>query len=101
MGMSILDVGVAKQSGCVRDWWLCSRWRTGQRLANLMSLGIPTVVWGDAQGHIDIVEARWPPRHVLKGPSHCEDFSGCYPQELVVTGESEVPKAMATLFGNS
>ncbi|CAK0821892.1 unnamed protein product, partial [Prorocentrum cordatum] len=56
-----IDVGVVKMSGCVSEWWFCSRWRTGQRLVNMLSVGVPAIVWGDAQGHLDVVEARWPP----------------------------------------
>merc|ERR1712190_143747 len=59
--LSVLDVGVVKQSGCNSEWWFCSRWRTGQRLANHMSVGLPVIVYRDAQGHLDVLQPRWSP----------------------------------------
>eukprot|EP00913_Durusdinium_trenchii_P010784 g10115.t1 len=52
--LTTLQIGFAKQSGCLSEWWSCSRWKTGQRLVNMLSVGIPTIVWGDARGHLDI-----------------------------------------------
>lgn len=106
--LASLDVGAVKQSGCVGDWWLCSRWRTGQRLVNLMSVGVPAVVWGDAQGFLDVAEARWPPaclglgsggdfvrgRSAHPGREH-------YPSELVVVGDRQAHAALTLLFRNA
>merc|ERR1711971_689843 len=55
-----LDVSTVRMSGCMSNWWFCSRWRTGQRLLNMLSVGVPSVVWGDAQGHLDIINGLWP-----------------------------------------
>jgi len=99
--LASLDVGLAKQSGCVRDWWFCSRWRTGQRLVNLMSAGVPAVVWGDAQGHLDATEARWPPQGVHGDGALLGPASEHYPRELVIQGDGQLGAALAALLRNA
>lgn len=95
-----LDVGVVKQSGCVRDWWFCSRWRTGQRLVNHLSAGVPVVVWADAQGHLDAVEGRWPPQ-TRSGGTCCGSAKLQYPAELVVHSETQAKEALVALVQNA
>ncbi|CAE7271871.1 ZDHHC2 [Symbiodinium necroappetens] len=75
--ISSLDVAICKMSGCQSNWWFCSRWRTGQRLVNLLSLGIPTVVWGDARGNMDVLEGRWPPSDLFGDGSEFGVLARC------------------------
>merc|ERR1712224_524991 len=82
--LTTMDVGIIKQSGCVSEWWFCSRWKTGQRLVNLLSVGVPAIVYGDAQGHLDVVRGIWPP----DGPGKAES----YPSDLVVQDDRGVAK---------
>eukprot|EP00929_Paragymnodinium_shiwhaense_P054084 TRINITY_DN27103_c0_g1_i3.p1 TRINITY_DN27103_c0_g1~~TRINITY_DN27103_c0_g1_i3.p1 ORF type:complete len:629 (+),score=108.43 TRINITY_DN27103_c0_g1_i3:146-1888(+) len=101
--MAALSVGVVKQSGCVSEWWFCSRWKTGQRLVNQLSVGIPAIVWGDAQGHLDVVEGRWQPS--LRTSTHASPTSTGrsprrYPAELVVSSRDELPRVVEALLNN-
>ncbi|CAK9007813.1 unnamed protein product, partial [Durusdinium trenchii] len=99
--LTTLQIGFAKQSGCLSEWWSCSRWKTGQRLVNMLSVGIPTIVWGDARGHLDIVEGLWPDNE----EHGCTDHNGlpeaCYPQELVIWSDAELPRALKALLQNT
>lgn len=99
--LTTLQIGLAKQSGCLSQWWQCSRWKTGQRLVNLLSVGMPTIVWGDAQGHLDVVEGLWPE----DAEAGCRSSTGapepCYPEELVIYSDSELPKALKALLRNA
>ncbi|CAJ1426690.1 unnamed protein product [Effrenium voratum] len=82
--LTTLQVGFAKQSGCRSEWWSCSRWKTGQRLVNMLSVGIPTIVWGDARGHLDVLEGLWPPdedtEREQRDPSSVTGLSACHSQ---------------------
>jgi len=97
--LSTLSIGVVKQSGCVTNWWFCSRWKTGQRLVNLLSVGVPAIVWGDAQGHLDVVGGLWPPRHHA-GHAGNGVTRLHYPAELVVDDRS-MAAALHALFLNA
>merc|ERR1712194_666503 len=97
--LSTLDVGLVKQSGCISEWWFCSRWKTGQRLVNLMSAGVPTIVWGNAQGHLDIVEDRWPPDDLTGRRWSRRDDA--YPSDLVVHNDEDVAVALHALLTNA
>lgn len=88
--LSTLDIAFAKQSGCLTEWWMCSRYKTGQRFLNLLSLGIPTIVWGDCQGHIDVAFGHWPP-----------DAKKIPPYPLVVYDEKEVLPLLEALLQNA
>eukprot|EP00929_Paragymnodinium_shiwhaense_P012977 TRINITY_DN120844_c0_g1_i1.p1 TRINITY_DN120844_c0_g1~~TRINITY_DN120844_c0_g1_i1.p1 ORF type:complete len:598 (-),score=39.03 TRINITY_DN120844_c0_g1_i1:97-1650(-) len=92
-----LDIAVVRQSGCRSEWWFCSRWRTGQRLVNHLSVGVPVVVWADSQGHIDVLRGLWPPRDLSRLPQK----SWQYPPELIVATEAEAEAALAALLRNS
>lgn len=96
-----LDVAALKQSGCRSEWYFCSRWRTGQRLTNHLSVGIPTIVWGDAQGHLDVVRERWPRERSGGRTAGRRRRAPCYPRELIVADDSEAPGALAALLGNT
>eukprot|EP00929_Paragymnodinium_shiwhaense_P085943 TRINITY_DN46408_c0_g4_i2.p1 TRINITY_DN46408_c0_g4~~TRINITY_DN46408_c0_g4_i2.p1 ORF type:complete len:682 (+),score=89.05 TRINITY_DN46408_c0_g4_i2:78-2123(+) len=85
--MAGLDIAVAKQSGCRSDWWFCSRWRTGQRLLNHLSVGIPTVAWADAQGHLDILRGLWPP---WQEPEVTRRAATLYPPQLIPSSPWQV-----------
>ncbi|CAE8600978.1 unnamed protein product, partial [Polarella glacialis] len=106
--LATLQTGAVRQSGCMSDWWFCSRWKTGQRLVNLLSVGVPTLVWGDAQGHQDVVQGLWPPPEEEEaslsnrnnnqegqapGRSH-------YPEQLVVS-DSTARSALEALLSNT
>mmetsp|Transcript_83776 Transcript_83776/g.269905 ORF Transcript_83776/g.269905 Transcript_83776/m.269905 type:complete len:762 (+) Transcript_83776:73-2358(+) len=108
--LATLDAGFVKQSGCVTEWWFCSRWKTGQRLVNMLSVGIPSVVWGDAQGHVDVVEGLWLPEAEDEDGSaaarrqrtwHRHEEGLRYPRELVVGGDADVPRALDKLIANA
>jgi len=108
--MCYLDVSFARASaGCSKDWWLCSRWRTGQRLVNLLAAGIPTVVWGDAGGHLDVVMASWPERasgelaqcRPHRRGSDASGVDALYPSELVVASDHEAKVALRALLQNA
>ena len=89
--LSTLQIGFAKQSGCRTDWFHCSRWKTGQRLVNMMSVGIPSIVWADAQGHLDVVHGLWAPE---------EAQADVYPKPLVVSSGRDVSVALHALLSN-
>ena len=92
--LATLQIGFAKQSGCRSEWWHCSRWKTGQRLVNMMSVGIPSIVWGDAQGHVDVVQGLW--------PSSDERLPqlDIYPPKLIVSSDTDVSHALMALLTN-
>lgn len=103
-----LDVGFVKQSGCVTEWWFCSRWKTGQRLVNMLSVGVPAVVWGDAQGHLDVVDGLWRPEDedeegwpAQRRPPRRDRGDGpVYPQQLVVSGDDGARAALEALVAS-
>ncbi|CAE7423861.1 unnamed protein product [Symbiodinium necroappetens] len=96
--LTTLQIGFAKQSGCRSEWFFCSRWKTGQRLLNMMSVGMPSIVWGDAQGYLDVVEGLWPPD---VGGDSAERKADAYPQQLIVGSDADVPDALGALFNNA
>ena len=98
--LTTLQVGFAKQSGCLTDWWHCSRWKTGQRLVNMMSVGIPSIVWGDAQGHLDVVKGLWPPEDAP--PMELQEvLPDAYPDSLVISSDAGVTSALKALLSNA
>eukprot|EP00929_Paragymnodinium_shiwhaense_P091643 TRINITY_DN51546_c0_g1_i1.p1 TRINITY_DN51546_c0_g1~~TRINITY_DN51546_c0_g1_i1.p1 ORF type:complete len:803 (-),score=148.18 TRINITY_DN51546_c0_g1_i1:354-2762(-) len=125
--LALLDVGIVRQSGCLSDWWFCSRWKTPQRLVNMLSVGVPAIIFGDAQGHADVAEARFPPpsaeaegecaprvrgrgqpavpdRCVSAGVQEAADRARQrrqYPRELIVHALEDVPRALALLLSNA
>ena len=100
--LATLQIGFAKQSGCRSDWWHCSRWKTGQRLVNMMSVGIPSIVWSDAQGHLDVVEGLWPPGEAFPQSSEPKaSRTDAYPQMLIVSSETDVTGALGALLSNA
>ncbi|CAE7820258.1 ZDHHC2, partial [Symbiodinium microadriaticum] len=99
--ISSLDVAICKMSGCQSNWWFCSRWRTGQRLVNLLSLGIPTVVWGDARGNMDVLEGRWPPSDLFGDGSEFGTLPLQYPPELVIRGDGDALGALRLVLQNA
>ena len=56
---------------------------------------MPVVVWGDAQGHLEVVEGLWPP--IDGADKHPEE---AYPPQLVVMSDADVPSALRALLSN-
>eukprot|EP00434_Breviolum_minutum_P019395 symbB.v1.2.017101.t1/scaffold1326.1/size125234/2 len=99
--LATLQIGFARQSGCLSMWWNCSRFKTAQRLVNMMSVGIPSIIWADARGHLDVVEGLWP--HEAK--AGCRDETGmpeqCYPKEIGNPPTTEYCKSPHNLLFNA
>jgi len=62
-----LDIAFARQSGCATTPWICARFKTGQRLVNLMAVGVPVVVWGDNAGFLEVARGYPTVRSVDEG----------------------------------
>ena len=63
-----------------------------------MSVGMPSIVWGDAQGYLDVVEGLWPPD--ADGDS-AEGKADAYPKQLIIGSDADVPDALGALFNNA
>ena len=63
-----------------------------------MSVGTPTIIWGDAQGYLDVVEGLWPPRS--DGIREIGDGE-LYPKELIIGSDADVPRALRALLSNA
>ncbi|CAE7200013.1 ZDHHC2 [Symbiodinium sp. CCMP2592] len=68
---------------------------------NLLSLGIPTIVWGDARGNLDVLEGRWPPGDLFGDGSEFGTLPLQYPPELVIRGDGDALGALRLVLQNA